>query len=206
MQKFVRPINYVGLKTKLGPIHPEHDLPYLWKWINDPEVAKYTLASWPTHYYAEKDYVENLHKQTAHVVFAAETLDNHFIGLFGLHSINFINGTATTGALIGEKEYRGKGYGPDAKMHVLHHAFNVLGLRKICSAVKAFNAPSLKYLEKSGYQIEGPARKQMFWHEGEFHDEIFLCIYREDFLPRWKEYQRLLALAKSDSEDDILDL
>lgn len=192
--KFERPVNYSGLKTTLGPIHPEHDLPYLWKWINDPNVAKYTLASWPTHLYAEKEYVENIHKRTTDVVFAIETLTGEFIGVMGLHNINLVNGTATTGALIGDANYRGKHYGRDAKMLVLYHAFQILGLRKVCSAVKAFNKPSREYLQKSGYEQEG-IRKEMFYYEGEYHDEILLCIYREQFLSLWNDYKKQLSQA-----------
>jgi RimJ/RimL family protein N-acetyltransferase len=192
---FVRPINYSGLLTNLGPISPEHDLPFLWQWINDPEVAKYTLAIWPTHLYAEKEYVENLHKKDNDATFALEAKEEKkFIGMMGLHNISYRNGTAVTGAIIGDAEFRGKRYGGDAKMHLLYHAFEVLGLRKVCSAVKAYNVRSLRYLKTSGYEVDG-VRKEMFYFEGCYHDEILFSITWKDFLPRWRKYKKVLEKA-----------
>lgn len=198
-KSFVRPVNYTGVITKLGPVHPEHDFDKLWTWINDREVNKFTTANYPVQFYAEKEYIESIHKRSSDVLFAIQTLDGDFIGMMGLHNIHLTNGTATTGALIGEAEYRGKHYGRDAKMHVLYHAFHILGLRKVFSKVKAFNKPSLKYLKETGYKIEGTL-KEMFYFEGEYYDEVLLSITREDFLPLWEEYKKKLADSKPPSK------
>ncbi|HAG27607.1 TPA: hypothetical protein DCG61_02405 [Patescibacteria group bacterium] len=198
-EKFVRPVTYTGLKTTLGPVDQENDIQYLWKWINDPAVAKFTLQSWPVHLYAEKEYVEKIHQRSSDVIFAISTLEGEFIGMMGLHNISLIHGTATSGALIGESKFRGQHLGRDAKMLLLYHAFQILGLRKVCSAVKGFNKPSQIYLDANGYKKEW-VREKMFYFEGEYHDEIFFSISREDFLPRWSDYTDKLAKVKSKSK------
>lgn len=106
-----------------------------------------------------------------------------------IHQIDWVNGTATTGAMIGEKEYWGKGYGSEAKMLLLDYAFNRLGLRKICSNVIAFNGRSKRYSEKCGYREEA-RRKAQFFRDGTYHDEIWLAVFRENWLPLWKKYQK----------------
>lgn len=106
----------------------------------------------------------------------------------GLHEINWINRNAVTGTLIGEKEHRGKGYGTDAKMLLLDFAFNALGLHKVCSRVFAFNGRSRRYGEKCGYTVEGVLKEQHF-HNGEFHDELVMAVFRRDWLPLWEAYR-----------------
>lgn len=105
-----------------------------------------------------------------------------------LSHINRIHGTAVTGAVIGEKEYWGKGYGSEAKLLLLKYAFDVLNLRKICSAAIAFNERSIRYQERTGYKIEGRRANQIY-ADGQYWDEVLLAVYREDWLPIWKKYQ-----------------
>ena len=96
---------------------------------------------------------------------------------------------ATTGALIGDKDYWGKGFGTDAKMILLDYAFNTLGLRKILSAVIDYNKRSLRYSLHCGYKIEGVRKKQIF-RNGRFRDEFMLAVFKKDWLPIWRRYKR----------------
>jgi RimJ/RimL family protein N-acetyltransferase len=109
------------------------------------------------------------------------------IGTMGIHSINWKDRTATTGALIGEKEYWGKGYGTDAKMTLLDYAFNTLNLRKIMSRVYAFNGRSLAYSLHCGYRVEGRLLRQRYAY-GRYWDEIILGLFKSQWLPYWEAY------------------
>jgi RimJ/RimL family protein N-acetyltransferase len=106
----------------------------------------------------------------------------------GLHHISWIHRTATTGALIGEAQYRGNGYGTEAKMLLLDYAFRTLNLRKVCSNVIAFNERSQRYNEKCGYQVEGTQRKHIF-RGGVYHDLILMAVFCEDWLPLWEAWK-----------------
>ena len=105
----------------------------------------------------------------------------------GIHHINWVNGTATTGAIIGEVENRGKGYGTDAKMTLLNYMFNTLNLRKICSEVIEYNTRSYNYSLGCGYREEGRKIKHIF-RNGQYWDLIQLAVFKEDWLPIWAKY------------------
>ncbi len=114
-------------------------------------------------------------------------VDGKPIGTMGIHAIDYRHRIATTGALIGESGYWGKGYGSEAKMLLLEYAFNTLNLRKICSEVIAFNERSTKYSLKCGYKIEG-TKKLHHYAKGQYWDVIQLAVFREDWLPLWEAF------------------
>ncbi|MBI4992015.1 MAG: GNAT family N-acetyltransferase [Candidatus Harrisonbacteria bacterium] len=178
-----------GKKVILRPLNKETDLEHITRWINDHEVTQYLTIYLPTTRKNEEGWLDSLNKDKENIVLAIETLDGKFIGTMGIHQINWKDRTATTGALIGEKEYWGKGYGTDAKMLLLEYAFHTLNLRKICSVVFSFNKRSLRYSLHCGYKIEGTKRKQMF-RKGRYWDEIILGLFKEEWLPIWRRYRK----------------
>lgn len=179
-----------GRKTILRPLNKLTDLPKLLVWINDPEVNRYLLSFLPQTVEDEEKWFDSLvEKKNTDIVLAIETRSGKFIGTMGLHRISWKDGVATTGALIGEKRYRGKGYGTDAKMALLNYAFNTLNLRKVCSSVVGFNGRSLAYNFHCGYRREGRRRKQ-FFKNGRYWDEILLACFKRQWLPIWERYRR----------------
>lgn len=176
-----------GHKTNLRPFS-RSDVPLLTRWINDPEVREFVLGIFPWTEKQEEDWFEKLGSSEKNIVLCIETKDGVPIGSMGIHAIDWINRVGTTGALIGEKEYWGRGFGTDAKMSLLDYAFNTLNLRKILSNVIAFNTRSLQYSKHCGYQVEGCRRKQLF-KRGEYWDLIELGVFREEWLPIWQKYK-----------------
>lgn len=176
-----------GRKTLLRPLDKERDLEACQRWINDPDVNQYLKIFRPITPTGEAKWFDQL-EEREDIVLAIETLDTKFIGTMGLHKINWKDRVATTGSLIGEKDYWGKGYGTDAKMALLNYAFNTLNLRKICSSVLEFNERSLNYNLRCGYQIEGRRRRQVF-KNGRYWDEILLGLFKEEWEPLWKAYR-----------------
>lgn len=176
-----------GQKVTLRPIE-KTDVDKLLVWINDREVTQFLATNMPITRIQEENWVQNLPERKNDVVLAIE-VDRVLIGIMGIHNIDWVNKTATTGALIGEKEYWGKGFGTDAKMILLDYAFNTLGLRKICSSVYDFNKRSLRYSLHCGYKIEGTKKKQRLV-KGKYRDEIILGLFKKDWLPYWREYKK----------------
>ncbi len=115
-----------------------------------------------------------------------------FIGLTGIHDRTWPDAFGTTGSMIFDECDRG-GAGTEAKLLLLYHCFTVLGLRKVCSSVKAFNAASLGHLLKCGFKIVG-RRRAHHYHEGEYADEILLEAFKEDWEPVWERYERTKSL------------
>ncbi|MBI3633423.1 MAG: GNAT family N-acetyltransferase [Candidatus Vogelbacteria bacterium] len=180
-----------GKKVILRPMNKETDLDLCTKYINDPEVRQYLMSYLPWTKDAEAKWFDSLAQRSeTDIVLAIEDIaTGKYIGSMGLHRIDWKQGIATTGALIGDKDYWGKGYGTDAKMILLDYAFNALGLRKILSAVIDYNKRSLNYSLHCGYKIEGVRKKQIF-RNGRFHDEILLAVFKKDWLPIWKRYKK----------------
>jgi RimJ/RimL family protein N-acetyltransferase len=177
-----------GRKVNLRPFSKE-DIPTITRWINDPETRKFVTMTFPQTEKQEEEWYNKLSSDDKNIVLGIETKDGKLIGIMGLHGINWVFRTGTTGAIIGEKSYRGKGYGTDAKMQFLNYAFNTLNLHKICSSVLAFNKRSLQYSRNCGYKKEGHKKRHVF-KNGKYWSLIELGVFKENWLPKWKKYQR----------------
>ncbi len=175
-----------GPNVVLRPIMRD-DIPDLLHWINDPKVNRYISSVMPIMEVDEEEWFEKLPKRKPKDIVLGIVVEGKLIGNMGLHDIDSIARTATTGALIGESQYWGRGFGTEAKMILLNYAFNTLNLRKICSSVIAFNERSRRYSEKCGYTLEG-IRKQQFYKEGQYWDEIMLSVFKDSWTPLWSEF------------------
>jgi RimJ/RimL family protein N-acetyltransferase len=157
------------------------------QFINDPQVTVHLKTFLPIPEGGEREYVSSLSKQNSKDIILAIVVDDTFIGTMGIHGINYRNGTATTGALIGKKEFWGKGYGSEAKMLLLEYAFNTLNLRKVYSNVFSFNERSINYSLRCGYKVEGRLKADHY-AMGQYWDKVQLSVFREDFLPLWEAF------------------
>ena len=174
--------------VNLRPI-AKSEVPTVTRWVNDPKVRHFIGKVLPQTEKQEEDWFNKLGESDKNVVLGIETKDGVFIGIMGIHDIDRENRTATTGALIGEKEYWGKGYGTDAKMFLLQYAFETLNLHKICSNVIAFNKRSLQYSLHCGYKLEGRRRKHV-WRVGKYWDLLHLGLFHKEWLPIWRKYKK----------------
>jgi len=167
----------------------ERDMELFLQWFNDEEVMRFLWVRYPLTRKGEEEWFDRISESKTDFVFVIETTDSSIpIGVIGLHQISYPDGTAVTGTTIGNQEYWGKGYGTDAKMLLLRYAFHTLGLRKICSSVWAFNERSHRYALKCGYHEEARRKDQVF-KDGEYHDEILMAVYRQDWEKVWEEYK-----------------
>ena len=182
-------IEVVFRKSRRVTLRPvlEIDVPSFVIWVNDPEVSGFMNVHMPMMEADEKEYFEQLHKRKPNEIVVAIVVDDKPIGTMGLHNIDYRNRRANTGALIGEKEFWGKGYGTEAKMLLLHYAFYSLNLRKICSNVISFNERSVQYSKKCGYTEEG-RKKEHHYRHGSYWDEICLAVFKEEWEPLWQVF------------------
>jgi len=190
MSEASRVIFLKGRRVILRPLR-EADLNRCERWINDPEVRRFVGGKFPFSEDQEREWFKDLKNRKDHILLAIETVGGEHIGNMSLMRINWVNGIATTGALIGEKEYRGKGYGTEAKMLLLGYAFNTLGLRKIYSYVVASNRRSYRYSEKCGYKKEAKL-KQHILKNGRYYDMVILAVFKKD----WQKARRKLRQTK----------
>jgi RimJ/RimL family protein N-acetyltransferase len=156
--------------------------------INDLEIAKHIMTHLPVSRKKEQEWIEKVKNPTSNdIVLMVETITGERCGVMGLHNINHMHGTCTTGAVFPNKELHGKGYGVDAKFALLHYAFMTLNMRKVCSSVKASNPRSKAYQERNGYKHVGTRYKQLCV-DGEYVDEYLMEVFKEDFLPLYEAH------------------
>jgi RimJ/RimL family protein N-acetyltransferase len=184
-------IVYEGKRVALAAMRREY-IEILMKWINNPEVVRGVMIKPPVTLESEIAWYESIGKNSANIIFAIllkkDDGSYRYIGHTGLHNIMWPAGRGGTGSLIGDIRWHGKGLGTEAKLLLLHHAFNVVGLRKVTSEVKAFNGNSFGHLLKCGYKVVGH-RKEHHFCDGHHVDEILFEIFRKDFEPIWNAYR-----------------
>lgn len=174
-----------GKKVNLRPLNAETDLEKSVLWLNDREVTEFLSRFLPLTRNEEKEWFNK--KQENNVVLAIETKKGLYIGNIGLHKIDYLNGTAEIGIMIGEKNYWSKGFGFDAEITLLNYGFNTLNLRKVMHCVFRENLRSAGCAKKCGGVKEG-TWKRHFFKNGKYQDQIFFAIFKPRFQKIWKEY------------------
>ena len=102
------------------------------------------------------------------------------MGYISLMKIHDVNRTAELGIFIGDEENLSRGYGSEAIMLLLDYAFNYVNLNNVMLKVFDYNKRAIKAYEKCGFKTFG-VWKNSHYFEGEYVDEIFMNVLKEDF-------------------------
>ena len=178
-----KPIMFLeGKRLYLRPLEVS-DTDTITRYINDPEVRHYLTTIYPSTKVAEENWIRKMADHDEYNIVFAVVLkkQDKLLGCMALHRINYVDGTATTGAMLGAKEEWNKGYGQEAKKLILEYAFLTLNLRKICSEAAAPNKGSIAHNLNCGYKIEGYRRKQVY-RDGKYHDNVLLAVFKTDWM------------------------
>jgi RimJ/RimL family protein N-acetyltransferase len=105
--------------------------------------------------------------------------NNELIGTTTLFHLDLDNGRAELGYALGRQEW-GKGYMHEALQALLEYAFGEMKLRRLEADVDPRNLPSIKTLERLGFQREGFLRER--WHvAGEIQDALFYGLLAREW-------------------------
>ena len=130
----------------------------------------------------------NFNPETGLLMFTIETLDGTVVGALNLNSINERNGTFSIGIQIGVG-YRHKGYGTAAMRILLKYAFLERRLNKFNSGCVEGNIASIAMHKKLGCIQEG-VRKQMYYSDGRYFDDILFGLTKDEFVENERKYSR----------------
>ncbi|SFK37192.1 Protein N-acetyltransferase, RimJ/RimL family [Halobacillus dabanensis] len=178
-----------GNLFELRPVSRE-DLPYLFKWANDEELA--TLGHGSASAYQNNNpledieafYEKNLTAQPLWEngrVFMVYTVSTGVpIGKCHYGSLNPVVRSAEVGISIGEREYWGQGYGHDILNTLLKHLFYTLNLERVQLDTWSGNSQALRLYEKVGFRVEGRLRKNEYV-QGAHYDTVLMGILRSEF-------------------------
>lgn len=109
------------------------------------------------------------------------TADDRLIGSVGIEDIDWVNRTAETGSWLTLPEYRGAGYGTEAKHLLLEYVFDQLQFHVLMSTVWEPNTRSAAALAKQGYRPAG----RMRWTDvkgGVYRDMLVFDVTRAEWL------------------------
>ena len=111
---------------------------------------------------------------------------DELIGEVGLLDIDYVNRTAESASFFHRPDYRGGGYGSEAKQLLLEFGFEKLGLHVIQSWVYFPNTRSAAALRKQGYTEAGRIPWNFVVHAGSFESFVVFDYLAEEWraLPR----------------------
>ena len=161
----------------------EDDIDGLYKVFSHPQVMRY----WSTGPLPNRAAAAEMQREIAAGNLNSTMLkwglalreSNTVIGTTTLFNLNLDNGRAELGYAMG-REHWGKGYMNEALQALLSHAFEVMNLRRLEADVDPRNTPSIRTLERLGFQREGFLRER--WHvNGEIQDAFFYGLLRREW-------------------------
>jgi RimJ/RimL family protein N-acetyltransferase len=173
-------IKYTG-KVIEFPVKGEHillrkfinpkDLLKSKEWLSDENGRWFLLSS---SYLRQRTIEEVLNDERN--ILSVIQLDNSVpIGLMGFLDIDKVHRKAEMRKLIGEKEFRGKGYAKEATMLWIEYGLNTLGLKKIYINTIESDIRNITLNRELGFSIEGFFRNECYV-DGKFYNILRMAL------------------------------
>ena len=165
-----------GKKVVLRRVEPA-DYPAIQRWQNDPEVFRWMDYQRP---FSLEDIRRTEERATEEGPPLIIEVEGRAVGRIGLNNFRARDHIASLYVFVGERSVWGHGYGYDAMMTLLTHAFDTLNLRLVELWMLADNERALRMYKHVGFTEDArvPARS---WHDGAYMDHLILSIDRETF-------------------------
>jgi RimJ/RimL family protein N-acetyltransferase len=184
---------YRGNLVRLSAEDPQAMGEAFSRWNRDSEYFR-LLDTDPPHLWSNKKFKEWIEKEIdkdlpTNVLFgirvvlpgpATDPAGDKLIGFVSFDGINWASGDTFVAIAMGEREYRGRGYGTEAMQLMLRYGFSELNLHRVSLCVFDYNPRAIRSYEKCGFRHEGRMR-EIIQRDGEWHDLIFMGILREEW-------------------------
>lgn len=171
-------MSLVGEKVYLNPLQ-EGDLSTLSEYMNDEHVKLFGRNCGSAVY--EKKMKEHLNDQLENEMYTIFRKDNNeIIGDISIHSIDKYNRAGSLSIMICKEENQNKGFGSEAMLLILKHAFLEINLESLQLGTWEYNLPAIKVYKKIGFKIAGRNRNRKIVGN-KFYDEILMDMISEDY-------------------------
>lgn len=154
-----------------------------YQWRNDDEIS--SMVGGQKYFVSlekEKKWVESIMGDNSSIrLMVCLKESNKPIGMVTLADVNYINRSAHSHILIGDKAEWGKGYGTIALQQLLTYAFEEMGLHRIEAMVLETNIGSVKMHKKCGYSEEGIKREAVY-KNGRYHNQLIMSVLYGDYI------------------------
>ncbi len=151
---------------------------------SDEEVTKY-LGIAPEKVSAERKKAKkgfSTFNKTLLLFHITEKGSDKVIGWCGFHTWYRDHDRAEIGYVLSDDAYKAKGIMTEALREVIKYGFEQMGLKRIEAFIGPNNTPSLKLIEKFGFQKEGYLRKH-YRSNGKLEDSVLYALLVEDYNP-----------------------
>ncbi len=149
-------------------------------WLNDRGVNRFLDVGWSSSTMKDvEEYYEKIGGSKNNRLFAVIERDlGKHIGNVRLGPINWDNRNSSMGIMIGNREFIGKGFGPEAIKLLVTHAFEELELHKLFLQVISDNKRAIEAYKKVGFAVVGKMKDHSFLG-GKYHDVIIMELINE---------------------------
>ncbi len=152
------------------------------QWFDDEELMKYYSNS--KNKITKESLISSIEsgKNTGNVFTYGifDILTSKLIGTIKVGPINHIHKISDLVALIGDRDFLGKGLAVEAIKLGNELAFNEFSIRKLFGGMYESNVPSIKAYTRAGWIIEGRLKGHYFV-EGKNEDRILVGCYNPKF-------------------------
>lgn len=156
------------------------------RWDQDMEFARSldSSAVAPRSEEAIWRWIEGSQKGHDSFIFGVRLRDDDLlIGMVELDGIQWTHRTGYLGIGIGERGYRGHGFGREALELALEFAFDELNLHRICLTVFSYNQRAIRLYESVGFVHEGTHREHLL-RDGQRYDMLLYGLLRPEWAAR----------------------
>jgi RimJ/RimL family protein N-acetyltransferase len=159
------------------------DIPRFVRWLSDADVMRNLAMRLPMSTPLEEAWFERMLEaqgKTGYHFVICLLDDGRPIGTAGLEGLDWENGSAMFGILIGEKDEWGKGYATETLNAICDFAFGELRIERVWLEVYAENTRGIRAYEKAGFRHEGTRRHARF-QRGEHQDAHVMSLLRDEW-------------------------
>lgn len=170
-----------GKKVFFRP-YREEDVFLIHQWFNDPITTYFMFTGQKPKTIEQIKKIMNDDTQSEHntIFIVVDVETNETMGLVGLYEINFTARKAEMRIIIGNENFRGKGYGTEITELITYYGFDRLNLNRIYLGVTDENIGGINAYKKAGYIYEGTLRQDVY-RNSQYYDGIRMAILREDY-------------------------
>ncbi len=167
-----------GEKVRLRALEST-DIERMQRWVNELDglVSSLTIPHLRNRKELEKSIDQ---RENGSQYMAIETTDGRNIGLLQIHGIDWVHRHAEVTLMIGEPDYRGRGFEEDALRVAAGYAFRVLNMQRLGASLVGENERLKKVYETAGFKVEG-RRDDFYWAGDRYLDQVLLRMLAHEF-------------------------
>lgn len=157
----------------------KEDLKQLRNWRNEPEIKKFTREYRELSMQNQLQWLDSLASDKNTIMFAVETKKGKLVGCTGLTYIDWKNSRAEVSIYIGDKNYKGKGYGTDTLKTLIKYGFEELNLHLLFGEIFEYNKANIGLFEKCGFKKDGVLRHRLYRDRKYWNSIIYSILDKE---------------------------